>query len=100
MNKQNQLFTYGQITRIIGKLPIKDVGLNARASIQEAFDKEFSSRKGIKKKIKKGKRKCVDCGVTGKDVTWGADPYNEDINGDDTPMWMCRSCHNKSAMDI
>jgi len=43
--------------------------------------------------------KCEDCGVK-KDVSWGADPYNAEINGDDTPVWMCGACREQSARDV
>lgn len=37
--------------------------------------------------MKKGKRKCIRCGSTNKkDVTWGPDPYDEDVNNDNTPV--------------
>lgn len=50
--------------------------------------------------MKKRKRKCVGCGKKGKDVTLGAEPFNQDMNGDDTPVWMCEDCRTQSAWDI
>jgi hypothetical protein len=29
-----------------------------------------------------------------------ADPYNEEIEGDDTKMWICECCAVTSMMDI
>lgn len=33
-------------------------------------------------------------------VDFGPDPFQEEINGDDTPLWLCASCYNASAMEI
>lgn len=62
-------------------------------------------------------RKCVNCGrslpvVTSKNyrffadedddnlVMWQSDPYQSEINEDDTPMWLCGRCAYESAQDI
>lgn len=42
---------------------------------------------------------CCDCGGT-TDLSYAPDPYNEDINGNDEPVWECDSCRYNSAMDI
>ena len=57
---------------------------------------------GLLKKAKesRGPRECVHCGKKGKDVYWDVDPYNQDINGDDTKMWICNKCAKESADDI
>jgi len=44
--------------------------------------------------------KCIGCGKTGEDVTFGPDPYSEDVNGDSTTVWECTNCRNISASDI
>jgi hypothetical protein len=28
------------------------------------------------------------------------DPYAEEINGNKTPVWICRDCYHESLMDI
>lgn len=33
-------------------------------------------------------------------VSFGPDPYKSEINGDDTPFWLCNSCHRASAWEI
>ena len=43
--------------------------------------------------------RCESCGTT-EDVVYGADPFAEDVHGDDTPVWMCGNCRYESAMDI
>jgi len=43
--------------------------------------------------------KCCSCGGT-DDLKWGPDPYDYDINCDDTPVWECDHCREQSAMDI
>jgi hypothetical protein len=35
-----------------------------------------------------------------KDLIFGPDPYQEDIHGDDTPVWLCDECHHISYMEI
>jgi hypothetical protein len=37
---------------------------------------------------------CDRCGKTGSDVTYGPNPYMEDIYGDSTPEWLCASCRD------
>jgi hypothetical protein len=46
--------------------------------------------------------KCERCGeaIPGRDVEFGADPYNLEIGGDDTPLWQCSECAYQSARDI
>ena len=33
-------------------------------------------------------------------VTKDPDPYNSEINNDDTEVWECEECRDDSAMDI
>lgn len=35
-----------------------------------------------------------------KDLVFGPDPFNSDVHGDDTPVWLCSDCHHESYMDI
>jgi len=35
-------------------------------------------------------RRCKDC--DSPDVIFGPHPYLHEIYGDDTPVWLCRSC--------
>lgn len=46
------------------------------------------------------RHRCVDCGCDGDDVTYGPDPYAEEIHHDDTPFWMCDWCRKASARDV
>lgn len=44
---------------------------------------------------------CVDYGNACEgEVTFGPDPFQEEIHGDDTPVWMCEEHRYQSAMDI
>ena len=43
---------------------------------------------------------CCACGTVGDDVTFGPDPYAEEIGNDDTPVWECENCRHESAQDI
>lgn len=43
--------------------------------------------------------KCESCGMT-DNVTFAPDPYDEDINGDDTPVHLCENCREERAADI
>lgn len=43
--------------------------------------------------------KCHECGDVVK-CQYIPDPYMEDIEGDDTKMWICEVCACTSAMDI
>ena len=47
-----------------------------------------------------GERKCCLCGATDESVSWGPDPYASEIDGDETPMWLCTSCAECRANDI
>ena len=42
---------------------------------------------------------CCSCGYE-VECIYDADPYAEEIHGDDTPVWECESCRYESAMDI
>ena len=46
---------------------------------------------------------CVDAdlwsGCLGE-ITYGPDPYAEEIHGDDTPVWKCAEHRCESARDI
>jgi hypothetical protein len=64
-------------------------------TVVEAPDKPTPAPKPSRKP-----RKCPDCGNADANITFGPDPYNEDINGDSTPVWMCAACRYNSAMDI
>lgn len=39
------------------------------------------------------------CGST-IDVTWGPDPFEDEIRGNDTPDWICRQCWESSWLEI
>lgn len=47
--------------------------------------------------------KCIicDCSNTKENpVTKEPDPYQEDVNNDDTEVWECGNCRLESAMEI
>lgn len=39
---------------------------------------------------------CCTCNAT-TDVTFAPDPYAQDMQGDETPVWMCESCRSQRA---
>lgn len=46
-----------------------------------------------------------ECNACGKmfdeaDLYWGPDPFQSEINDDDTPMWLCDDCYQASADEI
>lgn len=43
--------------------------------------------------------KCEGCG-TDEDITLGPCPYAYDVNGDDTPVWLCKTCSQQRADDV
>jgi len=45
---------------------------------------------------------CNHCGgkFLFEDMFYGADPFDSEINGDDTPMWLCSTCRHNSCMEI
>lgn len=45
-------------------------------------------------------KKCPGCDQPKKDITWGADPFNHDVYGDETPIWLCGDCRYQRAMDV
>lgn len=44
-------------------------------------------------------RPCEQCGTT-DDVSFDANPYAEEIHGNNTPVWLCRSCRRELALDV
>ena len=42
---------------------------------------------------------CECCGST-INVTFSPDPYEQEINGDDTDVWECEACLRRNAEDI
>ena len=48
----------------------------------------------------KRKHKCEYCGYVGEDVKKSEDPYNSEINNDDTLHWLCPRCIEESAAEI
>ena len=45
---------------------------------------------------------CCECGVGSEqaDLSYDPDPYQEEMNGNDTPVWMCSECRYESAMEL
>ena len=52
-----------------------------------------------KPKKRKYQHHCTNCGTT-VDVTYDSDPYNSDINGDYTKVWLCGGCRQDRADEI
>jgi len=38
--------------------------------------------------------KCIKCGAT-DDLSFGPDPYDEEVNDDSTPVWECGNCRDE-----
>ena len=45
------------------------------------------------------KNECCICGTT-ENLEYGPDPYAQDVNEDDTPVWECGNCRYESVQDI
>lgn len=43
---------------------------------------------------------CPVCKKPSDNITYAPNPFASEINGDDTPVWMCEDCRYESAMDI
>jgi hypothetical protein len=43
--------------------------------------------------------RCINCGTT-ENLSYGPDPYAEEIHGDYTDVWECDSCREASAEEI
>lgn len=53
--------------------------------------------------ILKGNHQCCACGEFGtpeNPVTFGPDPYYQEIHEDDSPVWECERCRQESADEI
>ena len=61
---------------------------------------EKSNKPVTKRNIKK--HKCIRCKnlFPESKITFAADPYNSEINNDNTEVWECEECRNNCAMDI
>jgi len=48
------------------------------------------------------KPKCQNkyCKTPYDDVTYEPDPFDEELNDDDTPVYQCKNCREDSLMDI
>jgi len=48
------------------------------------------------------RHRCVNCGklFDEKDIVFAPDPFEEEINENDTPVWECEKCREESAGDI
>jgi len=44
--------------------------------------------------------KCCTESTPENPVTWGPDPFAEEIDGDGTPIWECQKCRDESADEI
>lgn len=57
---------------------------------------------GKKRGPKVGDTKVGECPCCGHrtDLSFGPDPYDHDVHGDDTPGWLCHDCHDNHAADI
>lgn len=42
--------------------------------------------------------KCYLCEKSG--ATKRPDPFNSDVNNDDTLVWICDECHNERSMSV
>ncbi len=49
-------------------------------------------------KATEGSPRC-GCGAT-EDLEWGPDPFNYEMNHDDTPLWQCSTCNESSGRDV
>ncbi len=49
-----------------------------------------------------GTEAVVECSHCNKILpcTWMPDPFQSDVHGDETPMWICEDCAWQSNMDI
>lgn len=43
---------------------------------------------------------CIEFGIANEDVFWTEDPFNHEIYGDDTKMWLCSNCIKCSSYEI
>jgi DNA-directed RNA polymerase subunit RPC12/RpoP len=75
---------------------------------QAGFDKRESEEEAYKKEREEeyggliGTYMVTICERCGKetDCLFEADPFNEDVNEDDTPVWECDDCREASALEI
>ena len=68
---------------------------NTRVLLQKTI-KSSSPKKS--KKPKTSKQMCEGCGAA--DPSFAPCPYASDINGDDTPVWLCHECRKNRAADV
>lgn len=63
---------------------------------EKCIDKENQIPYGL---VEDEPKVCRDCGST-EDLTWGPDPYLEEIADDNSPRWMCPECLDRARLDI
>ena len=87
---------------------IEDMGFRFPVPISEAQGAtlEVSERASVLMRwiklafaeYERGEHPCEACGDPRG--TFGPDPYQADVNGDETDVWMCEQCRREHADDI
>lgn len=61
-------------------------------------------REAVKAKLrlKAKKQACTACNAVfwEDELLYGPNPFQEEINGDSTNVWLCADCHHEALMDI
>lgn len=52
------------------------------------------------KGLANGLKVCEECNLPKDDVKFAPDPYDSEIDDDDTPYWLCQDCREESAANI
>ena len=62
----------------------------------------MATKKKAKKPGRRLRERCEWCDKLFPvgELSYGPDPYENDINDDDTPVWLCLPCAEDSAADI
>jgi hypothetical protein len=63
---------------------------------KEEFKKESKNNSGV---LSSGAVCCISCGST-SNLEYGPNPYNQDVKGDNTNVWLCNDCCYESSSDI
>jgi hypothetical protein len=85
-------------TALGGAHLLKSVAKRARQK-PATRGKKIGRRPFRKKRPNRKDPVCQDCGTREK-LVFAADPYQSDVNNDETEVWKCESCRHESAMAI
>ncbi len=84
-------------TGVVQKRRVKALAAKGlKIDIETVQEKKHLASKDV---VPNAEGSCKDCGTL-VEVTFAPEPYEQDLHGDETPVWMCEECREKSAREL